>query len=228
MAANAIDPDGFEAKYREDPDPWDTWTSPFEAYKRRILLAACGPGRRGRVLELACGSGATTAALAKRALRLDAVDSSHSALATASQRCVKYENINFIRACLPAGMPRGPYDLIVVSELGYYMSPRKLDLLVDALGRALASNARLVMLHHHIPFKDAAQPPADIHERVRHRLGDRCVRYALGSRTARWSAMALAFHANTSHCTRITSEVRIVRRKAKGALWPIKCSASSG
>ena len=42
MPRAVIDPEGFEAKFQENIDPWNYATSPFEAYKRRILLRACG------------------------------------------------------------------------------------------------------------------------------------------------------------------------------------------
>ena len=172
-----IDPAGFEALYRDDPDPWRTWSSPFEAYKRRMLLAACGAGKHGRVLELACGSGATTAALAARALRLDAVDSSPSALAAARERCASQSNVTFIQADLPDDMPRGPYDLIVMSELAYYLRPRALNRLCRFIRRAMAPGGRLVLLHHHIRFPDAAQTPAAVHSRIMLNLADSFVRF---------------------------------------------------
>jgi len=190
MGGKAIDPDDFEAKYRDNPDPWYTWTSPFEAHKRRMLLAACGPGRHGRVLELACGSGATTAALAKRALRLDAVDSSPSALAAAAERLGEASNVRLLWALLPAGMPRGPYDLIVVSELAYYLSPRSLDRLCTGIARALAPGGRLVLLHHHLTFRDAVQHPNGIHGRMLARWGATFgASYRVGNR--RWQAVGL-------------------------------------
>ena len=171
-----IDPAGFEALYRADPDPWRTWSSPFEAHKRRMLLAACGPGKHGRVLDLACGSGATTAALADRALRLHAVDSSASALAVARERCAARSNITFIQGDLPEAMPRGPYDLIVMSELAYYLRPRALDRLCRGIERAMAPGGRMVLLHHHVRFPDAAQMPAAVHSRIMLRLAGSVVR----------------------------------------------------
>lgn len=163
-----------------------------------MLLAACGARCHGRVLELGCGSGASTAALAARSLRLDAVDASASALAAAEHLLAACPNVCLHRAILPHGMPRGPYDLIVVSELAYYLTRRDHDLLCDRIGRALAPGGRLVLLHHHRPFHDATQRPGSVHRRMLSRLGParfRCVRTV---RTERWACLALG-HRRSHH-----------------------------
>src|ERR1051326_1512805 len=65
----AIDAAGFERKFRKTIDPWNYASSRFERYKRGVLLRACGPSRRGRVLELGCAIGETTRSLARMSLR---------------------------------------------------------------------------------------------------------------------------------------------------------------
>ena len=80
MQRAIINPAGFETKFRENIDPWNYAASPFEAYKRAVLLHACGTRPFGRGLELACAIGETTRMLARRCLRLLAVDSSATAL----------------------------------------------------------------------------------------------------------------------------------------------------
>ena len=65
---------GFEAKFAGDNDPWSTFTDPDEALKREAILHAMGTGPWGRVLEIAAGNGSNSAAIAPRALRLDATE----------------------------------------------------------------------------------------------------------------------------------------------------------
>ena len=57
MQRAIIDAEGFEAKFRENIDPWNYVGSSFEAHKRAVLLRACGIRHYGRGLELACAIG---------------------------------------------------------------------------------------------------------------------------------------------------------------------------
>lgn len=155
-----IDVAGFEALFASDPDPWRYAEAPFEHYKRGILLRACGTRRYGRGLELGCANGETTAALADRCLRLTATDGSATALDIARRRNSGRENVTFVEAVLPEAMPAGPFDLIVVSEVLYYLSPKALRHCLSALEQAIAPGGRIVLLHHIVPFDDAATLPA--------------------------------------------------------------------
>lgn len=80
----------------------------------------------GRGLEVACAIGETTRRLARVCLRLLAVDSSLTALNEARLRLAENKNVSFRQALLPAETPRGPFDLIVASEIA--LSQRALAL----------------------------------------------------------------------------------------------------
>ena len=70
----AIDLAGFADKFAAEDDPWRTFSARDETVKRQAILRALGPGPIGRVLELAAGNGSNSAAIAPRALRLDATE----------------------------------------------------------------------------------------------------------------------------------------------------------
>lgn len=159
----AIDVAGFERKFRADKDPWNYRSSAFERHKRNVLLKACGSIKRGRGLELGCANGETTMELARRCLRLVAIDGSATAIDEAKRRASSDLNVKFIRGELPEHMSRGPFDLIVVSELAYYLAPHALATLQTRLIRALARGGRIVVLHHLQHFADAAQHGAVAH-----------------------------------------------------------------
>lgn len=184
-----IDADGFERKFRADLDPWDYAASRFEARKRTILLRACGGRLHGRALELACANGETTRALAPLCLRLLAVDAAPSALDEARRRMKHRPRVRLGQALLPDQTPRGPFDLIVMSEIAYYISERALDDLLDRLDAALAPGGRIVALHHLQVFDDAAQLSWRAQARIRARLG-RTMTLAHRHRTARYEAVA--------------------------------------
>lgn len=165
-----IDPDGFEAMFRKDADPWNYAASPFEAWKRDRLLKACGDRLYGRGLELACANGETTKRLARRCLNLLAVDSSATVLAEARRRTKNLDNVDLRQATLPAQTPSGVFDLIVASEILYYLSLPDMRILLGQLQRSLAPGGRLVVLHHILPFADANQIPALAQRRARETL----------------------------------------------------------
>ena len=162
-----IDPSGFEAMFRENADPWDYATSPFEASKRDTLLKACGAKTYGRGLELACANGETTLRLAERCLSLLAVDSSETVVREAQRRTSHLTHLTVTQAVLPAETPTGPFDLIVASEILYYLPEADMMDLLLRLRRALTPGGRFVCLHHIVPFADASQPPAIAQKRAK-------------------------------------------------------------
>ena len=171
MPRSIIDIAGFEAKFQENPDPWNYGSSRFEAFKRQILLQACGTRQYGRGLELACANGETSLLLARKCLSLLAVDGSVSAVAEAKRRTAGLRHVVITEAALPQDMPRGPFDLIVISELLYYLKSRDLDAVLRRSIAALAPGGRLVVLHHTIYFDDVAIPPAAAQQRAVELLG---------------------------------------------------------
>src|ERR1019366_5462283 len=166
----AIDSDGFELKFQDNIDPWNYTASPFEHFKRDVLLRACGCRTYGRGLELACAIGETTRYLARRCLRLLAVDSSPTALREAERRLQGMRRVTLQQMRLPRETPSGPFDLIVASEIVYYLTPRELFELLHRVDAALAPGGRIVVLDHCRPFDDAAQLPELAHRRVRMKL----------------------------------------------------------
>lgn len=190
-----IDPAGFEALFRSDVDPWDYAASPFEAYKRGVLLRACGAGIRGRGLELACANGETTRHLARRCLDLIAVDASPTAVKEARKRLEGHQRVHVGEALLPRDFPRGRFDLIVVSELLYYLRRGDADRLVALLARSVSPGGRIVLLHHHVDFDDAAQKPDRAQKRAARQLSARMER-AFHYRDSRFDC--LAFDASRS------------------------------
>ena len=81
------------------------------------------------------------------------------------------EHVRFVQARLPGEMPRGLFDLIVVSEIAYYLSVHELVLLGKRLAAAIAHRGKIVLLHHRRHFHDAAQLPILAHVRLRSQLG---------------------------------------------------------
>ena len=184
-----IDPAGFEVLFQNEPDPWHYADSRFEKRKRQVLLTGCGGRCRGRVLELACANGETSAALVPLSLRLVAQDASPTALRHAALRNAGISKVSFVEGVLPMDLPRGPFDLIVASEILYYLTPRDLRACLRRIVAVLAPGGRLVCLHHVVDFEDAATRPAAALRLVERYLRG-CLRPALSAVTSRYVMLA--------------------------------------
>ena len=70
-------------------------------------------------------------------------------------------------------MPRGTYDLVIVSELAYYIPAHHLAQLANRIYAMLAPRGAVVVLNHRRPFDDAAVLPALAHRRLRRRFASK-------------------------------------------------------
>lgn len=152
----------FEAFHARHDDPWGLDTRWYERRKRALLLAALPRERFADALELGCASGATTRLLAERAASVVAVDASETALARARDRGVP-PGVRYLRQELPEEWPDGRFDLIVLSELGYYWSPDRLAVAADRIDASATADAVLVLCHWRPVIDDAAQTGDEVH-----------------------------------------------------------------
>lgn len=138
--------DYFQRLYAADADPWDFATSPYEQRKYEATLAAVGRGH-GNALEIGCSIGVFTRRLAVRCRHLLAVDIAETALTAARQRNRWQHNVEFRQMELPDELPPGRFDLIVLSEVGYYWTLPDLDRFLDWLRTGLTPGGRFVLVH---------------------------------------------------------------------------------
>lgn len=176
---------GFEDRFAGDADPWATFTDRDEATKRDAILHAMGPGPWGRVLELGAGNGSNSAAIGPRALRLDATEATESGTRLVARAIEQAPRARAIRLAVPAPLPRPTYDVIVVAELLYYLSPRDMTAVARGVMATLRPGGRLVLAHHRIDFHDFTQHAEGIHTRFLGATGQRWVRRPV-ARNRRW------------------------------------------
>ncbi|HEX5164584.1 MAG TPA: SAM-dependent methyltransferase, partial [Thermomicrobiales bacterium] len=110
----------FERVYAENDDPWGFATRPYEARKYAATLATLPRERYRSAFEIGCSIGVLTEQLAARCDRLLAVDVAERALEQARTRCRHLPQVRFARMAVPAEFPEEVFDLILVSEVGYY------------------------------------------------------------------------------------------------------------
>jgi len=125
----------FDRIYAGADDPWRLSTRWYEQRKYDITLAML-PNRRYRhAFEPGCSIGTLTARLAQRCDHVTAVDVADAALRTADARLQEVgcrSQVTLRRQSLDDVWPVGPFDLLVLSEVAYYLHA---DALAEALRR---------------------------------------------------------------------------------------------
>lgn len=166
-----LPPRYFEEVYGASDDPWNFETSAYEAAKYARTLAALPLERYARGLEVGCSIGVLTAQLAHRTRELVATDINEKALARARERCAALPQVRFERRALPDDLPAGPFDLVLLSEVLYYLSPADLERALDAVLARLSPGGTLLLVHWTPPVHDYPQTGDAVHEAARRRVG---------------------------------------------------------
>ncbi|RYE99589.1 MAG: methyltransferase domain-containing protein [Oxalobacteraceae bacterium] len=115
----SLPPTYFDDVYRASDDPWSFETSEYERRKYEATLAALPEQRYASAFEIGCSIGILTRQLASRCDQLLAVDASELPLKKARQRLADQPAVRLEVMAIPATFPTGPFDLIIVSEVGY-------------------------------------------------------------------------------------------------------------
>ncbi|WP_348787688.1 PIG-L family deacetylase [Leifsonia sp. NPDC080035] len=165
VAGRLADPisDHFERLHREADDPWGARTRWYERRKRTLLVASLPRESYGNALELGCSNGETTAALAERCDVLLGVDAAASAVALARARTAGMAGVTVERMRVPAQWPPGRFDLVVVSELAYYLARDQWAECIERIVGALAPGGEVVLCHWTGSADDFAQSGAEAH-----------------------------------------------------------------
>ncbi len=143
----SLDRGYFDELYRADPDPWRFASSPYERDKYAQTLAALGGRRYARALEIGCSIGVLTRRLADQCNALLAVDISERPLAEARLRSADAPWVGFERMAAPHEWPEGRFDLILLSEVVYYLSRDDVAALAERVCDTLLPGGDLVLVH---------------------------------------------------------------------------------
>ena len=162
--ASSLPPAYFERLYQRTPDPWNFQSSPYEAAKYARTLANLPRAQYTRALEIGCSIGVLTQQLAPRCASLLSVDVSESALAAARARCAALPQATFARLQIPNDRPTGPFDLILLSEVGYYWQRKDLDRAIALLATLQPTGAHLLLVHHTKPVPDYPLTGDEVHQ----------------------------------------------------------------
>jgi peptidoglycan/xylan/chitin deacetylase (PgdA/CDA1 family)/SAM-dependent methyltransferase len=138
--------DHWESVFAEE-DPWRYADSEYEAWKFNQTLSILRRARPKRALEIGCAEGHLTSLMAQRVGALTAIDISPTAISRARKRCkglknVSFKTLDFLTEPLP-----GRWDLIVCSEVLFYLPLAKLDFVAEKIAGGLEAGGLLLLAH---------------------------------------------------------------------------------
>lgn len=109
----------FDVMYQSgESDPWHFDDSDYELRRMGLVLACLGRRRYGRVLEIGCATGQLSVLLKGRADEVVGLDASERAIDIAR---VRTESVRWVLGAAPRDVPEADFDLIVLSEVAYFL-----------------------------------------------------------------------------------------------------------
>jgi predicted O-methyltransferase YrrM len=146
----------FERMYVGADDPWELSTRWYEERKYSITLALLPERRYRHAFEPGCSIGTLTTQLAHRCDHVSAVDVAEAALGGADSRLRAAgcrDRVTLTRSSLDTTWPAGPFDLLVLSEVAYYLEAGALATVLHRECPRLQPGATVVAAHwrHAVP-----------------------------------------------------------------------------
>lgn len=182
---NTLTPDYFDKVYAANADPWGFETSDYERGKYADTLKSLPRSEYRNAFEIGCSLGVLTAQLAGCCGKVLAVDGSEMPLTRARELCRGLGNVEIQQMQVPDQFPDGLFDLILVSEVGYYWSPGDFQKAQTAILEHLEPAGQLMLVHWTPPVHDYPLTGDEVHEAflrlpgLKHLSGHRAETYRL-------------------------------------------------
>jgi hypothetical protein len=143
--------------YANAADPWQLQSRWYEQRKYAITLALLPYLRYRHAFEPGCSIGVLTEQLVRRCDHVTSTDVSAAALDAANRwlldrRC--RERVTLLRGSLDEPWPAGPFDLVLLSEVCYYLDAGVLRGVLDREVPRLTRGATVVAAHWRHPLAE--------------------------------------------------------------------------
>ncbi|ART62719.1 SAM-dependent methyltransferase [Kushneria marisflavi] len=165
-----LDAQAFEQLHATHDDPWHYHTRWYERRKRDLTMAMLTRARYRRAFEPGCSIGVLSAALAGRCDALDIQDISQSAVTRARETLKNQPHVSITCGAVPEQWPEGRFDLIVISEMGYYLNRETLNAVCTRLNAALSEDGELLACHWRHPIDGSDLDAESVHQTLAERL----------------------------------------------------------
>ena len=175
----------FDELYNDNTDPWQYQTRWYEERKRNTCLALLPQPHYERAIELGCGNGVLSELLAHRCQDLISIDGNHQAVKLAKERLAALPHARVIQGIIPdklfslkelleqrkplsenTSINQPPFDLIVISEILYYLSSSDIDVVINWALHNLALNGTLLCCHWRYAIDGFAMTGESVHQRL--------------------------------------------------------------
>ena len=161
----------FDAMFAASDDPWRFRSRWYEQRKRALTLAMLPGLRYRRAFEPGCANGELSAALAGRCDELLIWDLSERAAALARQRVEAHPHVTVGVGAVPDDWPAGRFDLVVVSEMAYYLPLGAQQALARRVAESLEPGGALLACHWRRPLEDGNTQGEPLHAILQHASG---------------------------------------------------------
>jgi SAM-dependent methyltransferase len=137
----------FARLYDANDDPWGFRSSRYERakYERTVRLLGRRHFRSG--LEVGCSIGVLSRMLTFRCRSFTGIDILEAPLRSARRLCADRPGATFRCMNAPRNWPQGRFDLIILSEVLYFLSPADIALSAVRVRRCLLPNGLVVLVN---------------------------------------------------------------------------------
>ena len=156
----------FDDVYAAARDPWALAERWYEARKYTITMAMLGQPRYRHAFEPGCSIGTLTERLIERCDHVTSWDVARAALDTTRERIGAAQNLTLELASLDDEWPGVDIDLVVLSEVAYYLAADTLREVLDRECPRLLDGATLVAAHWRHPVRDYPLSGDRVHELI--------------------------------------------------------------
>jgi len=138
----------FDDIYRDDADPWAFETSHYEQRKFALTAALLPHPKYRRGVEAGCANGALTRHLAPYCDQLHAFDFVAATVQRATERLHHFPGVDVALGEFPSHWPTDTGDLVVWSEVAYYLTAQGRRVAETGLDQWLEPGGHLVAVHY--------------------------------------------------------------------------------
>lgn len=160
----------FEGLFAGNNDPWGFRQRWYEQRKRLVTLAALPRPHYRTIFEPGCANGELSSALAERCDRLLCCDTSAAAVNLARTRLSLFDHAEVRQCRLPGDWPAEKFDLIVFSEIGYYLDRQDLTEVIHRISDSLTADGQLLACHWRPVIEGCPLNARQVHDLIHEQL----------------------------------------------------------